>query len=104
MVLVLALAVVAIVIGYLAINGKRNSDPLNRKCAAEICEYLTRADTTDLNVEIIREIFMRNARYRKQAYHIVSMVPLLLISEGYPKDAATSVAPLLRVAADGIPR
>lgn len=37
----IAVAIVALLIGgYLVINGKRNSDPLNRKCAAEICEYL----------------------------------------------------------------
>ena len=32
------LGIVAVAIaGYLVVNGKRNSDPLNRKCAAEIC-------------------------------------------------------------------
>jgi C4-dicarboxylate transporter len=29
--------IVVVVIAYLIINGRRNSDPLNRKCAAEIC-------------------------------------------------------------------
>jgi hypothetical protein len=88
--------------GYLLLNWKRNSDPLNRKCAAEICEYVT--SSPEISVEAIREIFMRNARYKSQANHILSMVPALLIRAGYPKDASMSVVPVLKAAAAIIPR
>ncbi|MFB6447604.1 hypothetical protein [Bradyrhizobium tunisiense] len=97
------LAVVALVVGgYFFLNWKRNSDPLNRKCAAEICEYVTSAP--QINVEDIHAIFMRNARYRAQANHVLSMVPALLIRAGYPKDASMGVVPILRAAAAIIPR
>ena len=88
--------------GYLLLNWKRNSDPLNRKCAAEICEYVT--SSPQISVEEIREIFMRNARYKAQANHVLSMVPVLLIKAGYPKDASMNVVPILRAAAAMIPR
>lgn len=100
--LIYALLAVALAVGcYLLLNGKRNSDPLNRKCAAEICEYV--AGPGDISIEGIRDIFMRNARYKKQANHVVSMVPVLLIKAGYPKDVAMGVVPLLREAASEVP-
>jgi hypothetical protein len=89
--------VAALVVGYLVFNGKRNSDPLNRKCAAEICEYLTSA--TDAGVPGIHEIFMRNARYQAQANHVVSMVPVLLMNAGVPRERAMSIVSMLRSAA-----
>ena len=76
---------------------------LDQLRAAEICEYLT-DQGTEPSVEVIRDIFMSNARYKKQADHIVSMVPVLLINAGYPKDAAMNIVPLLRAAANEIPR
>jgi hypothetical protein len=94
--------IAVVVIAYLIINGRRNSDPLNRKCAAEICEYLATAkapDPADLHA-----IFMTNARYQAQAMHVVSMVPVLLIKAGYPKDAAMNVAPLIRAVAITLPK
>ncbi len=87
---------------YLFVNGSRNSDPLNRKCAAEICEYVTSAE--DIDPERISEIFKEHARYQKQANHIVSMVPTLLIKAGYPQDAAMSIVPVIRSAAMMQPR
>ncbi len=94
--------IAVIVILYLVVNGKRNSDPLNRKCAAEICEYLTTREEFD-PLEIC-EIFETHARYQKQAKHIVSMVPALLINAGYPKDAAMAIVPLLQLAAFSLPK
>jgi hypothetical protein len=91
-----------IVIGYLVLNGRRNSDPLNRKCAAEICEYLV--STENLAVQDIHAIFQQNARYRTQANHVLSMVPSLLMRAGYPRDVAFEFVPLLRAAAAMIPR
>ena len=32
---------VGLVLLYLFTNNSRNSDPLNRKCAAAVCEYVT---------------------------------------------------------------
>ncbi|MGM5033864.1 hypothetical protein [Tardiphaga sp. 803_E3_N1_3] len=94
--------VIAVVITYLVVNGRRNADPLNRKSAAVICEYL--AANPHLEPEPIHEMFMRNARYQKQALHIVSMVPALLIKAGYPKQPAMAVAPFLRAVALSVPR
>ena len=87
---------VAIVVVYLIINGRRNSDPLNRKCAAEICDLLVKNEK--VTPEDIAKIFSNNARYNKQAGHVISMVPSLLIQAGYPKDGAMSIVPLLRSA------
>ena len=95
-------AIVLLVGGYLLRNWKRNSDPLNRKCAAEICEYL--ASSPDIVVQQIRDIFLRNVRYNIQANHVLSMVPALLIKAGYPKDMAMGIVPDLRAAAAMIPR
>lgn len=92
----------AVVVIYLIVNGSRNRDPHNRKCAAEICEYLTSRDEFD-PMEI-QQIFMNNARYQKQANHIVSMVPVLLIKAGYPKDAAMAIVPMVRSAAMLLPK
>lgn len=94
--------IVAIIAIYLVVNRKRNSDPLNRKCAAEICTLIVSGD--NVTSEEIAEIFMSNARYNKQAGHIVSMVPALLIEEGLPKNFAMSTVPLLRTAQMMIPK
>ena len=96
------IVVLIVVIIYLSINGKRNSDPLNRKCAAEICELLTNND--ECTPEEIARLFMNNARYNKQANHIVSMIPPLLMKSGYPRDVAMGVVPLLRSAQTLVPR
>ena len=94
---------IAVIIGlYLIINGKRNSDPLNRKCAAEICELVTSTD--DCTPEEIVEIFRNNARYRKQASHVVSMVPPLLMKAGHPQNIAMGIVPLLREAQTLMPK
>lgn len=87
-----------IVVLYLWRNGKRNSDPLNRKAAAEICKHIVAtAGTPDLD-EVV-SILMKNARYRKDARHIASMVPALLVGGGIPHDMARSVhGPLLQAA------
>ncbi|MFK0691582.1 hypothetical protein ACFX5Q_25765 [Mesorhizobium sp. IMUNJ 23033] len=86
---------------YLLRNGRRNGDPLNRKCAAEICEYLTHSE--QVNASGIAEIFMRNARYRTQARHVVSMVPAILIKAGYPSEQSMSFVPIMFQAAALIP-
>jgi hypothetical protein len=97
------LVVVGLVVGgYLLLNWKRNSDPLNRKCAAEICEYVT--SSPQISIEEIHAIYLRNARYKVQANHVLSMVPALLIRAGYPKDASMNVVPILRAAAALLPR
>ncbi len=95
-------AIVVVIVIYLIINGRRNSDPLNRKSAAEICELLVSKD--EVTLEEIANVFFSNARYNKQAGHIVSMVPSLLIKAGYPKDSAMSLVPLLRSAQMLVPR
>ena len=94
--------VAVVVVGYLIINGRRNSDPLNRKCAAEICEYL--ATTREPNPAQIHAIFMSNARYQKQGLHVISMIPVLLMNGGYPKEAAMGVANMLRPIALSLPQ
>ena len=76
--------------------GRKNSDPLNRKAAAEICEYLTDKAQGAIDLQAIAEIFMRNARYRAQALHVASMIPILLENTGYPKELAKHA--MLRVA------
>jgi len=83
-------------------NGSRNNDPLNRKCAADICEYLTSRENFE-PIEIA-EIFKEHARYQAQANHITSMVPLLLMKAGYPKGAAMAIVPLLKSAVLIIPK
>lgn len=94
--------VILLVVLYGVINGSRNSDPMNRKCAAEICEYLTSRDEFD-PVEI-QAIFKEHARYQKQANHVASMVPALLINAGIPRDAAMQIYPLVKSAAAMQPR
>lgn len=96
------LVIAALIVLYLIVNGKRNADPLNRKCAAEICELLTSKD--ECTPQEIAEIFMNNARYNKQAGHVVSMVPALLIKAGYPREAAMSIVPQLRTAQMLVPK
>ena len=99
----IALALIgALVALYLIINGKRNSDPLNRKCAAEICELIT--SRPDCSPQEIATIFVNNARFNTQAGHVVSMVPALLIKAGYPQQQAMSVVPLLRAAQLLVPK
>lgn len=79
---------IATIIFYLLRNYRRNSDPLNRKCASEICQSIVENGYVD-PVEIER-IFRQNARYRKQALHVVSMVPTLLQMYGCPREFAMS--------------
>jgi D-glycero-D-manno-heptose 1,7-bisphosphate phosphatase len=97
------MVVVSAVGGYLSLNWKRNSDPLNRKCAAEICECLTSSPGM-VSFDEIHEIFRRNARYKLHANHVLSMVPGLLMKGGYPKREAINVVSLLRVVVASIPR
>lgn len=99
---IIGLAVLVIVFAYLIINRSRNTDPLNRKCAAEICEYLV--STQDIDPEQIKKIFENNARYQKQALHIVSMIPTLLMSAGIPNNNAMSIVPILQIAAFSRPK
>lgn len=99
---IILVAVVAIIAFFIWNNGKRNSDPLNRKCAAELCEYITAAGK--IEPDEIREIFMRNARYNTDANHVATMVPVLLINAGYPRDQAMSIFPLLQSITQTIPR
>lgn len=94
--------IIVLIVLYGVINGSRNRDPLNRKCAAEICEYLTSRD--DFDPTDILGIFKEHARYQKQANHVASMIPPLLMKAGYPKDAAMQVYPLVKLAATMQPR
>lgn len=87
---------------YFFRNGRRNSDPLNRKCAAEICSLLVEKD--DVEIEGIIEIFQRNARYQSQALHVCSMVPPLLIRAGYPRQQSIGYFALLKAAASVLPK
>lgn len=98
---VIAGVVAAAIAFYLFLNGRRNADPMNRKCAAEICEYLV--STAEPDPLAVREIFMRNARYQKQANHIVSMVPVQLMSGGLTKQEAMNFVPGLRMVIQTIP-
>ena len=93
---------VVMIIFYLIRNGSRNSDPLNRKCAAEICQLIT--SKQNVEHEDFVQVFMNNARYQKQANHIVSMVPSLLIKAGYPEEFSMSVVPVLRQSAMLLPK
>lgn len=94
--------VVVLVLLYGMVNGSRNRDPLNRKCAAEICEYLTSREEFD-PIDIL-DIFKQHARYQKQASHVASMIRPLLMKAGYSKDAAMQVYPLVKAAASMQPR
>ena len=101
LIILVGVGIAGLVILYLFINGKRNSDPLNRKCAAELCEYFMTEGALD--VDEVRRIFKTNARYKSQANHVLSMVPPLLMNAGYPKEVALTVVPLLRAAVYEIP-
>jgi|GEM_PF-3442651 len=94
--------ILAVVVIYFVSNGKRNSDPLNRKCAAELCEIFVSQE--DISLEEIVYVFTSNARFHKQAGHVISMVPPLLIRGGYPKEFAMSTLPLLRAAQATLPK
>lgn len=98
----IALAVV-LVVGYGIINGRRNADPLNRKAAAEICEYLTGPGEQSDPVEIAR-ILQNNARYRRQAKHVASMVPVLLKEAGVPWEVARHTHTTVSNAAELLPK
>lgn len=87
---------------YLFKNGRRNSDPLNRKCAAEICTLLIEKE--DVQIEDVVEVFQENARYRTNAIHICSMVPPLLIKAGFPRQQAMACYGSLKVAASALPK
>lgn len=87
---------VAAFVGYGMINGSRNNDPMNRKCASELCHYFVNADIPDSDE--IYGIFRSNARYKTQANHVLSMDPIILMKAGCPKDAAISTVPFMRMA------
>lgn len=91
-----------VVVVYLFRNGRKNGDPLNRKAAAEICEYLV--STNEPEIWQIVSIYMENARYRKDARHIASMVPALLTNAGVDRSAALGTHKHLLEAANLVPR
>ncbi|WP_139135021.1 hypothetical protein [Magnetovibrio blakemorei] len=100
-------AVVVFIVLYLLRNLKRNSDPLNRKCASELCHLYTAESSSDKVLAVADEdvfsVFMSNARYKNQALHVTSMVPALLIRAGYPREQAMSVVPQLKMISLMIP-
>lgn len=96
------LALAGLVAFFLIRNGKRNNDPLNRKAAAEICAYLT-SPNSNFTPQAIAEILYRNARYRTQAKHIASMVPVLLDNAGMPWEAAKKYQQIVLQAAEMLP-
>ena len=98
----LGIAIGASVVVYLIFNGRRNSDPMNRKAAAEICDYLVSPGSQSDPSEIA-QILMDNARYRSHARHIASMVPVLLNKAGIPWEIAKSSQATILVAAELVP-
>jgi len=99
------IALLIVVFCHMIWIGRRNNDPLNRKAAAEICAYLTEA-TNDgiIDPVAIAEIFLRNARYRSQARHVATMVPILLENAGYPKELAKHCLARVAEAANLVPK
>lgn len=95
------IGIAALIVGYLFLNGRRNRNPLNRKCALEICRYLT--EDGPVSVEGLRQIFLQNARCKSQANHVLSMVPPLLMDAGFRQEEAMSCVPLLRAAISELP-
>jgi hypothetical protein len=95
-------AIALLVIAYGVRNGRRNADPLNRKAAAEICEYLT-SEGGSSNPADIAAILRGNARYRGNARHIASMVPVLLKEAGIPWEVAKVSNQVVLRAAELIP-
>jgi hypothetical protein len=97
-----AVGIAALVVAYLVVNARRNSDPLNRKCAAEICAYLTQEGP--VRVDVLRQIFLHNARYKSQAKQVLSMVRSRLKRVGLKGEEAMSRVRLLRAVVSEIPR
>jgi len=62
----IGVAIATLVVMYMVRNGQRNADPLNRKAAAEICEYLT-SPGKESDPHEIAQILQSNARYRTLA-------------------------------------
>lgn len=87
---------------YLVRNGGRNSNPHNRKAAAEICEHLTSYEV-EPNIDEIVQILKNNARYRKDAIHIASMVPVILKKNGMPWEVAKHTHGIILLAANYLP-
>lgn len=85
---------VVLIVFYFVRNYRRNSDPLNRKCASEICQSIVEKGFVD--PAEIEKIFRQNARYQKQALHVVSMVPTLLQMYGCPREFAMSTVMALQ--------
>jgi len=55
------------VAAYVFVSGRRNRDPLNKKCAIEITDYLVSSDA--LEPDDIYQIFKRNGLFQTQARH-----------------------------------
>jgi len=102
----LAVPLVALLGLYVIRNGSRNSDPMNRRCAAELCELAVSRFEEDIDgfkVEALL-IFDAHNRYQSQAMHVASMVAPLLIRAGYPREFAHTVANSLTAVARAIPK
>ncbi|PSJ57408.1 hypothetical protein C7I85_22755 [Mesorhizobium soli] len=69
-------------------NGNEKSEPLNRKAAGEILEYLSAPIYFPSDPLEIATIFRRNARRFDQARYIASIVTSLLIDAGATRQAA----------------
>jgi hypothetical protein len=80
----------------------RNKNPHNRKCTAEICQYLV--STPNAEPAVIFDIFMSNARYRSQAQHVATMVPRALVQAGHDSKGAWSLVPMLMAIASQVPK
>ena len=90
------------VAAYVFVTGQRNRDPLNKKCAIEIADYLVSSDA--LEPDDIYQIFKRNGRFQTQARHVASMVADLLTRQGCPTAEVSDIVPLVRAAASRIPQ
>lgn len=101
MLLIIGLIAAAVITIFLMRNASRNSDPLNRQAAAEICEYL--ASTQFAEVEDVALILERHDRSNSQGNHIASMVPALLQKAGLPTKLALDTQHIVRAAAQGRP-
>jgi hypothetical protein len=99
--LLLILLVFPIII-YLIVNYRRNSDPLNRKTASEICRSVVEHEFVDH--DLVEKIFRENARYQKQASHVASMIPKLLQINGCPRDLSLTIAMEVKQIAQKMPK
>lgn len=101
MLLIIGLIAAAVIIVFLVRNASRNSDPMNRQAAAEICEHL--ASTQFAEVEDVALILEKHGRSKSQGNHIASMVPALLQRAGIPAKSALDTQHIVRAAAQGRP-